>query len=202
MAEIINKETIDQLMQINGEVRGVVLKTDEEYILKEKGRAGIEQVEQKLKELGHPIKYEEIRTMDFYPVGLRIASLLTIKEVFDFNDKEIYNMGVFATKMSLIIKLFVKYFPSLRRVVINESPKMWRKHWTIGELIPVELNEKKKYAILMVKDFDLHPIYCPYLAGYFAGILHMLVKSLKIDSQETKCSFKGASYHEFLIKWR
>jgi len=110
-------------------------------------------------------------------------------------------MGVFAKKMSLIVKLFVKYFPSLRRVVINEAPKIWKKHWTIGELIPVELNEKEKYAILRVKGFNLHSVYCHYLAGYFAGILQMLVKLPKTNSQETKCSFKGAPYHEFLIKW-
>jgi len=201
MNNTITKETIDNLMKIKGEVRGVVLKTDEEYILKEKGKQGIEKVEQKLKELGHPIKYEEIRTMDFYPVGLRALSLLAIKEVFGFDNKEIYKMGVFATKMSLIIRLFTKYFLSLRRVIMKESPRMWRKHWTIGKLVPVELDEKKKYAIIRVEGLDLHPIYCAYLEGYFAGILQMLVRSQKTASHETKCVLKGEPYHEFLIEW-
>ncbi len=201
MNNTISRETIDNLMKIKGEVRGVVLKTDEEYILKEKGKAGLEKVEQRLKELGHPIKYKEIRTMDFYPVGLRVLSLLTIREVFNFSDEEIKKMGTFATKMSLIIKLFTKYFLSVRRVVMKESPRIWSKHWTVGKLVPIKLDEEQKYAVLKVEGFDLHPIYCIYLEGYFAGILQMLVKSPKVNTKETKCAFKGESYHEFLIKW-
>ena len=201
MNNTISRETIDNLMKIKGEVRGVVLKTDEEYILKEKGKAGLEKVEQRLKGLGHPIKYKEIRTMDFYPVGLRILSLLTLREVFNFSDEEIKKIGIFATKMSLIIRLFTKYFLSVRRVVMKESPRIWSKHWTVGKLVPIKLDEEQKYAVLRVEGFDLHPIYCIYLEGYFAGILQMLVKSPKVDTKETKCAFKGESYHEFLIKW-
>jgi len=140
MNEVISKKTIDQLMQAKGEVRGVVLKTDEEYIIKEKGEEGVEKLERRLKELGHPIKYNEIKIMSFYPVGLRALSLLTIKEVFNFSDEDIRKMGTFATKMSLIIRLFTKYFLSKERVVMKESPKMWKKHWTVGKLVPVELN--------------------------------------------------------------
>jgi hypothetical protein len=202
MSAILNKEIIDKLMEIKGEARGVVLKTDEEYILKEKGKKGLEKLEKRLKELGHPIKYNQIKTMNFYPVGLRILSLLVIKEIFNFDDKEIQRMGIFATKMSFIIKLFTKYFLSLRRVLMNEAPKIWTKHWTVGKLVPVKLDEKEKYAILRVVDFNLHPVYCVYLRGYFEGMLQMIVKPSKIISQETKCFFKGDPYHEFTVKWQ
>ena len=202
MSEMLNKEIIDKLMEIKGEARGVVLKTDEEYILKEKGKKGLEELEKRLEELGHPIKYDQIKTMDFYPVGLRVLSLLAIKEVFNFSDEEIRKMGTFATKMSLIIRLFTKYFLSIKRVVMKESPKMWSKHWTIGKLVPVKLDEKQKYAVIRVEEFDLHPLYCIYLEGYFAGIVQMLAKASKIDSRETKCSFKGDPYHEFTVKWQ
>ncbi len=201
MSEILNKETIDKLMEIKGEGRGVVLKTDEEYVLKEKGKEGLEKVEKRLEELGHPIKYDQIKTMDFYPVGLRVLSLLVIKEIFNFGDEDIRKMGTFATKMSLIIRLFTQYFLSVRRVVMKESPKMWNKHWTVGRLVPVELDEKKKYAVIRVEGFDLHPVYCVYLKGYFAGIVQMLIKAPNIDSQETKCAFKGDPYHEFTVRW-
>lgn len=202
MSELINKETIDHLMKIKGEVRGVVLKTDEEYILKEKGKKGIIQLEKRLEDTGYPIKYDQIRTMEFYPVGLRALSLLAIKEVFNFGDEDIRKIGIFATKMSLIIKLFTKYFLSMKRVVMKESPKMWSKHWTVGKLVPVELDEKQKYAVVRVEGFNLHPVYCTYLEGYFAGIVQMLVKSTRVTSKETKCALKGESYHEFIIKWQ
>ena len=202
MNQKITKEVIGKLMEINGEARGVVFKTDSEYILKEKGEEGIKKIEDTLKGLGHPIKYKEIETLNFYPIGLRVLSLLVVKEIFNYNDEKIKEIGFFATKTSLIIKLFVKYFLSLERVFYKESSKMWQKHYTIGELVPVKLNQERKYGILRVKNCDLHPTYCCYLGGYFCGILQMLIKTSQINFEETKCSFRGDEYHEYLIKWQ
>jgi hypothetical protein len=202
MNQKLTKEIAQNLIKIQGETRGVVLKTDSEYIVKEEGKEGVKKIEDKLKELGCSIKYKEIETLNFYPIGLRILSLLVIKEIFNYNDDKIKKMGFFATKTSLIIKLFVQYFLSLERVVYKESPKMWRKHYTIGELVPIELNQEKKYGILRLKNCDLHPTFCCYLGGYFCGILQMLIKTPQINFEETKCSFRGDKYHEYLIKWQ
>jgi len=200
--EEITKEEIKKLMEIKSQARGVVFKTDTEYVLAEKGEEGLREVEKELERMGCPIKYREIKTMEFYPAGLRVLSLLAIKKTFNFDDKKIENMGLIATKKSIIIKLFIRFFLSLQRVFFKEAPRIWQKHWTKGELIPVELDEEKKYAILRLKNFSLHPLYCSvYLQGYFAGILQMLIKSPEMTCQETKCSFKGDEYHEYLIKW-
>lgn len=201
MNQELTKEIAKKLMEIKGETRGVTLNIDREYILKEKGEEGLKKLEEELEKLGYPIKYKKIETLAFYPVGLRAISLLAIKKVFNFDDEKIEEMGFFATKKSLIIKLFIRYFLSLQRVFFKESPKMWRKHYTIGELAPVELNEEKKYAILRLKDFNLHPVYCHYLEGYISGLIQLMVKNPKIICEETKCTFKGDEYHEYLIKW-
>ncbi len=202
MDQELTKEIAKKLMEIKGEARGVTFKTDTEYILKEKGEEGLKKVEEELEKLSYPIKYKEIKTMEFYPVGLRALSLIVAKKVFNFDDEKIKEMGFFATKKSLIIKLFIRYFLSVQRVVFKEAPKMWGKHFTVGELVPVELNEEKKYAILRLKDFALHPIYCTYLGGYFCGVLQMLVKTPQLTFEETKCIFKGDEYHEYLVKWK
>ena len=200
--EEITKEEIDKLIETKTQARGVVFKTDTEYILGEKGEEGLKKLEEELEKLGHPIKYKEIKSMEFYPAGLRALSLLAIKKTFGFDDKKIENMGLVATKKSIIVKLFVRFFLSLERVFFKEAPRIWQKHWTAGELVPVELNEEKKYAILRLENFNLHPLYCSvYLQGYFAGILQMLIKSPKMTCQETKCSLKGDEYHEYLLKW-
>ena len=196
--ETISKELAQQLLKIKGEARGVVFKTDREYILKEKGEEGLKKVEERLGQLGTPIRYKQMKTMDFYPIGLRALSLLVIREVFDFDDEKIRDMGLFATKVSLIIKLFVKYFLSLEKVFFEQGPKIWAKHWTIGKLVPVELDENKKYGILRVEGFNLHPIFCLYLEGYFAGIVQMVVKSSKIAATEIKCDQNN---HEYRLSW-
>jgi hypothetical protein len=202
MDQELTKDIAKKLMEIEGETRGVVLKTDGEYILKEKGEEGLKKVEEELEGLGYPIKFKEIKTMDFFPVGLRVISLLTIKKIFNFDDEKIKEMGIFATKVSLIIKIFTRYFLSVKRVFYVEAPKIWRKHWTIGDLMPVEINEEKKYAILRLKNFSLHPVYCKYLEGYFPGPFQLMIKSSKMTCEETKCTFRGDEYHEYLIKWQ
>jgi predicted hydrocarbon binding protein len=193
------KEKFKKIMKIKGETRGVVLKTDEEFILREKGEEGLKKIEKELKRFGYPIKYKEITNMAYYPVGLRILSLLAIKKVFNFSEKEIRKMGADAPKISLIIKFFMQYFLSLQKT-LKEISKIWRKHYTVGELIVVESNEEKKFIILRLKDFNLHPIICFYLAGYFSTVLKMIVKK-PVFCQETKCFFRGDKYHEYLFKW-
>ena len=203
MAKELNKELAQELMGIKGEVAGGPLKTDMEFVLTKMGKEGLARLEKELNDLGFPTKYKEINNVDFYPAGLRVLSLLAIKKVFGFDDEEIKEMGFIATKKSLIIKLFVRYFLSTERVFYKEAPRIWQKHWTKGTLVPIELNEKEKYAVLRLEDFELHPIYCSvYLRGYFSGILQMLIKTPKITCQETKCSFKGDQYHEYLLKWQ
>ena len=198
----LTKEVVQKLMEIKGEARGVTLKIDCDYILKEKGEEGLRKLEEEVEKLGYPIKYKEISAMAFYPVGLRALSLLAIKKVFNFDDEKIKEIGFFGTRVSIILKFFIRYAFSLPLVFKKETKRMWREHWTVGEMTPVELNEEKKYAILRLKDFNLHPIYCPYLRGYLTGLFSMMVKSPKITCEETKCVFRGDQYHEYLIKWK
>lgn len=200
--QFLTKEKAQKLMTIKGEVRGVVFKTDGDYILLKKGEEGLQKIEQELKELGYPIKYKEIKTMAFYPVGLRALSLLAIKKVFGFNDAEIEEMGSFATKTSLLIRLFTKYIFSPSSAFYRQGTEIWKRHWTVGQLIPAEFNEEKKYAVIQLKDFDLHPVYCCYLKGYLPRLIRAMIKTEKITCQETKCTFLGDDYHQFLIKWQ
>lgn len=186
-------------MKISGEARGVILKTDGEFILREKGEEGLGKLEQELKELGCPIKYQEIEAMGFYPLGWRIVSLLVIQKIFNFNDQKFREMGAAAPKVSLVIKLFMQYFLSLRST-FEQTPRIWRKHYTTGDLVPIKLDEKNKTIVLRLQDFNLHPLFCVYLCGYFAEIIKIVVKKIS-SCQETKCFFRGEEYHEYTFHW-
>lgn len=192
------KEIAKDLMKIKGEVRGIVFKTDFEFVLKEKGREGFEKLRKKLEEIDSPINYEKINPMGFYPIGLRAISLLVIKNVFGFNEKKIKEIGAFAPKFSFVVKIFLKYFFSVQKMA-EQVPKMWRKHYTIGEL-RAEVNEKERWGILRLENFIVHPILCPYLEGYFLTILKMITNS-EVVSEEIKCNFKGDKFHEFFLRW-
>lgn len=198
--EKITKEEIKKLMEIPGKVRGQVFLTDLGYVREKKGARGVKLLKEKMKEWGKPIDYEETKIIEWYPVGLRAISLLAIKETFGWGDKEIEEVGRAAPKFSFIVKMLMKTFLSVRRSFI-ESSNYWKKHYSVGELVPVEINEEKKYLFLHLKNFKIHPIICTFLTGYFYTIGTFIIKSKKITCEETKCIFKGDPYHEYLIRW-
>ena len=199
MKEIITKEIADGFMKIKGEVRGIAPKSHVQFVVEEKGEKALKKIEGKMAELGQSIKYKNIRPMSFYPIGLEAVILLVIKELFDFNDEKFREIGRYQSKTSLIIKLFMKYFVSMK-VVAEKTPEMWRKYYTVGDFKATELNEKEKYVILQIKDFKVHQVHCRMLEGYFVNVVKMVTKE-SATCKETKCPFKGDEYHEFLIKW-
>ncbi len=196
----MTKEEITKLIKVPGKVRGQPFITDIEYLKNKVGEEGVVLLKKKIKEWGDLFDYEKIETMEWYPIGFRVLSLLAIKETFNWGDKEIFDLGNAAPKHSFIVKLLMKYFLSPLRT-FQESPKYWEKHYNIGGVECVELNEKKKYGIVRVKNFKIHPIFCIFHRGYFLRLAQYVLKSDKITIEETKCMFKEDPYHEFLIKW-
>jgi len=196
---IITKQLADELMKIKGEVRGIAPKAHVQFAVEEKGESVFEKVENKMAELGHSVDYKSLRPMSFYPVGIEAVTLLVIKELFDYDDKKLKEIGEYQSKVSLIIKLFMKYFVSINTIA-EKAPEMWRKYYTIGNLKVTELNEKEKYTVIEIKDFKIHEFHCQMLKGYFANVVKMVVKE-NTTCNEVKCCFKGHDSHEFLIKW-
>ena len=199
MEQIISKEKALELMKLTGEVRGLALKSHREFVLKEKGEEGLEKLEKYLSEIGCPLKNKEISPMKFYPIGIEIIDLLAIKQLFGFNKDKFIEIGSFSAKMSLILRLFMKYFVSMK-LVANQSPIMWRKYYSIGQLTVTEYNEEDNYIVLRVENLNLHPLHCLHLMGYFSSVVKMVVKN-PVTCEETSCVYNGDPYHEFLLKW-
>ena len=199
MEEIISKEELEKIMKAKGEVRGDGMRSYADFILKEEGEKGLRKLEEAMAKLGYPIKCTQIKRMDFYPIGLWVLFVLGIKRLFNYDDKKFQEMGIFQLKSSLIIRVFMKYFFSLERAA-KELPKIWRQYFTIGEFNTVELNKDKRYLILRLENFRLHPISCQIIIGVLTRATGMIIKD-KASVKETKCVHRGDDCHEFLIKW-
>lgn len=199
----IAKEEIKKLLEIPGEVRGQVFLTDFRYIQDKFGEQGTSALRKKLKEWGTPINFEEVKATAWFPIGLRVISLLAIKEVFNWSEKDIFNLGNAAPKYSFIVRMLLKYFLSPQKT-FQESPKYWEKHYTIGKLEAYRFIEEKNEYTLRLKDFKVHPILCPYLRGYFVRMGQYVrpERGAKITGVETKCVFKGDPFHEFVLRWK
>lgn len=196
---MLTKEKVKKLMKLKGSVRGMALKVDLDFVREKKGENGLRKVEARMKELGHPLEYDKILPMQFYPMGLSVISLLVIEEVFNFSEKELKEWGESVVKFSILMKILMKYFGSLN-LVAKQIPGVWRRHYTIGDLEMPDFSEESKYVILRLKNFKIDPIYCSIYLGYFSKTASMVLKN-KINVKETKCMFKGDPYHEFLLTW-
>ena len=199
MDKAITKELIEKFMKIEGETRAISIKGDLEFILYKKGEEGLKKLEDELEKFGHPIKYKTLEDMSFYPVGLEALTFLASKKLFNFSEQDFIEMGKFNSKVSLIVRLFMKYFVSLDSMA-KEAPKFWKKYYTRGELKIVELDKEKKHAVARIENFELCPCHCYTMKGYFISVVKMIL-GCPVSCEETKCTFRGDEYHEFTVTW-
>ena len=197
---MVGKEEVEKIVQNKGNVRGEVFRTDATFIQKKKGEEGLMAVEKEMAELGYPVIFKEIKAGGWYPESLSVLTILVAKDLFNWTEKDIFEMGNSVPKYSFIVKTLMGYFLSFKRFMA-EVPKYWKKHFDFGELEVAKFDEEKKYVILREKGYKFHPLMCLYHAGYYQEITKYIIKSEKITIEETKCMFKGDPYHEYVIRW-
>jgi hypothetical protein len=200
MEQIISKEELETLLKIKGETRGLGMRDEIDFIRGREGEEAVKKLEEVMKNLGYPIRYKEIKPMDFFPLNKYAIVQLAMKRLFNFKDRDFEIMGRYESKVSLVMRLFMKYFFSAEQV-IKQAPNIWRRYYTVGELKIIEFNKEKKYVIMRLENFHLHKLNCYVLKGYFVGILQMVIGGKDITCEETKCLCEGDEYDEFLLKW-
>ncbi len=193
------KKEIDRIMKIKGELRGMAIKDDFDYILYREGEDGVKKLEEEMARLGYPIKYEDIQPMKFYPVGVETSIMLVNRKVFNYQDEDFKKIGEWTTRVPLVVRLFMKFFGSIGLAAKGAS-RMWRTYFTVGKLEVVDFDEKKKQVILRLTDWDFNPIHCLACQGFFIGVAK-LTKNKNVTCEETKCVHRGNEHHEFLLKW-
>ncbi|MGM0482748.1 MAG: hypothetical protein ACQEP6_02705 [Patescibacteria group bacterium] len=201
MAYEVTQEEIDKLLKTEGEVRGVVFKTDQHFITDKGGEESVKKVEEKIKDMtGISFSYEKDSSdLNFHPIGMRTFSLLATSEVLDLDKEGIKEMGYNAPKFSMLVRFFMRYLVS-PKTIMEKAGDLWKKHYTVGELEAVEISEKDRFMRCILRDLELHPIFCDYLSAYIAFIAKLGVGE-EVTGEETKCTHRGDEYHEFLQKW-
>ncbi len=196
----ISDEDINKILNAEGEVRGVVFKTDRHFIINSMGEEGLKKVEEELQKMNCPFNYEEgADNMSFYPIGMRALSIIAIAKALDLDKEGVVKMGGNAPKFSLMIKFFMRYFLSAEKIM-EKAGEMWGKHYTVGKLESVEMNTEERFIRARLYNIDLHPIFCDYLIGYFSSVIKMGVGRVG-KGEEVKCVHRGDDYHEFTIRW-
>ncbi|MCD4705727.1 hypothetical protein K8R61_01460, partial [bacterium] len=195
------EKELKKLLKIKGMVRGSVLKTDLKYVLDKKGEEGIKKIKKEIKKILPAFNYDEIKNTNWYPVGWRALSLLIIIKTFNWSEEEIFKMGQAAPKNSFIARTILRFFVSLKKTV-EEIPKYWRKHYSVGKMVNKKIDIKNKIIITCLKDFNIHPCLFNYFRGYFHTITELATRSNDVTIEETEVSSKENSYRKFTIRWK
>lgn len=202
MEQELSKEKLEKLMAIKQGARGIHFKIDKEYILKKKGKEGLQALEKELIKFNCPINYQNISGLNFYPAGLRAISLLAIKKTFGWGDNEIKDLCSYAVGASLIVKIYMKFFYSIPKM-LEKAPDIWKDYFNFGKLSVGEYDLDKKYINLKLEDFILDPVYCVCLGSFLATVSKLVIGGEnELEYSETKCPFNGDNYHNFLISWK
>jgi len=195
----MTQEEFENLMNIEGEVRGIAITGETDFILEKEGEEGLEKLEKSINELGYSVAFKEMKAMEFYPLGLEAVVLVAAREIFGYDEEKFEEMGGFEPKVSILIRLFMKHFFSPERIV-ELAPKIWRESYTVGDLEVASFDMENRKTVLHLKNFKLHPLQCYNLKGYFSSVVKM-VMGQETTVEETECPFRGDDYHEFVINW-
>lgn len=197
----ISQQEIEELMRKPGKCIGEILLSIIKCIKTSRGEEGLRRFEEEMEKLGHPLDLDNIKPLDWHPVGLIALGFIASRRAFNWGDKEIIELGKNLLSQSPLFKLFARYFVVPKRL-FKEAPDYWAKNYTpeAGRLEANELNEKEKYLTIRILSFNAHPDFCLAFLGFFIRVLELSGKK-NPTAKETKCQFKGDEYHEFLIKW-
>ena len=197
---MLTKDEADKVMKLEGKVRGVAFQTDADYVKANIGEEGLLKVKETLKNLGYPIDYEKAKSTELYPIGLRMLSLMAVKESFNLSDQDIIKMGNAAPKYSFVVKMVMKYLVGIEQA-LKFAPRYYKRHVSIGEFQVVEYNPEGKYVILRLSGMSMVPLYAKYLEGYLSRIIQYVLPREKVNCEQLKHSAKGDPYDEYRIFW-
>ena len=195
------KEKVDELMKIEGKMKGELLRSNFTYLREKEGGDAVIKMEKKLNELGYPLRFSEIEPFKWYKDPFCATFMLSFNEEFGWDEEDIFNLGRFALQYSIIIKITLRYLLSLKKA-FSFSSMLWRRNVDYGDLVPFEYNEEKKYMILHLKNYALHPLVCCYIKGCLTSLFEQIVGRGKIKTEEIGCIFNGEEYHTYKISWK
>lgn len=195
---VFTKEAIEQWAKVPGEVRGMGLKTNLDYVFEMKGPEALKRVEDAMARMGYPITRSAIQAMAFYPFVHSPVVEIGIQDTLGFSEQDFYEMGRYSTKVSLFLKIMAKYFLSVQ-AAITYATKMWNEYYTRGHIQAVEVNDREKRIILRILDFETTDPGWNIIRGYFSQTAQMIVGN-KVQCLMHSCKDIQLCM-EFVITW-
>jgi len=186
-------------MPLDAKCRGSTFTANVKFIQSQLGDIGVQKVQEAFARVQCLHSFKEFKEMDWYPLRCRVHFLEAVHTLWPKNPKKIKQLGKHAAMDKGIIKFFVRFTMNPEQV-LKKTQEYWSQYYTMGELEATKVDIDAKTCTVVLRNFDLAPIFCEYLEGYFAGVLSLTgVKNASI--KEVGCSFKDGTDHVFEGSW-
>lgn len=202
---MITKEQADALAKAEGKIKGVGFKSDAEYVKNKIGPDGVQRLQAEMERLGYPIDCDQVKAMDWYPVGVRVLHLELMKDLFGWDDEEIKKVGHEAPKFSLIMRLIMKYFINIERMSKLAPVVGYKKHFSVGEYQALECNVQEQYTSGRAKGLKIlydSSALTKYIEGYFTRGIEYVLPGKEIITHSRKYIENDIPYVEFRSNWK
>ena len=200
-SRVITRREFQEIIKLDGRVRGSALNTDAMYVERHGGLAGRRRVEAAFESLGYPLQYAQIKNMAWYPVCLRILSLRLVQDCLGLDEAGLRAMGDCAPKFSFLVRVGLD-LPLTPATLGGRIPGYWRRLYSVGDLRAGRTAGAGHTLRLQLADLRLHPVLCRYLEGYFGRLMQFGLADRPVGCRETKCVHEGDACHEYEISWQ
>ena len=207
MFQIAKKKYLDDLIisMSATKVKAATFLPDIEYIKQKRGEDGVNAVLEEMRKRGYNYDFRKMKRVSgeakWVSGEVRKVFLEVTMGALGWDEKRIFDMALNAPRMSLVIKLLFGLYLTVERV-FKAAPDMWAAHYSPTTAFKVaELKIKQGYARVIIENFDISPIFCEYMRGYITGV-GKLTEARDVKVEETKCTFRGDEYHEYMVTWK
>ncbi len=191
------REKVDILTEKPERARGVVARSEADYIQEKHGKEGTNKVEEVLEKLGHSFSYDEVSTYQWYSEGLLVSGLLAAYTLFEWDEEDVFELGKEAPYFSIIIKTVLQ-FSSVERTLKTASV-IWDRHYDFGEFDVYDYDIEAGEAHARLYGYDFPSIMHEYFNGYLATVME-LATGEEITMKHQPCKDEE-DCHEFHAEW-
>lgn len=204
LSEADLQEEINAIQKIETKEQAATLKALVDYIKEQEGEKGLDKVKTQVEKCGVEFPdLKEIKHLDFIKDSTIVSISVTAAKLFNWDEKDFVKLGENLALTSFTAKVFLKMFFSFKST-LTRFIFLWNKNFTSSEMSLEEYDKKNKRIVIKVTDFGhgkTHPTVCPTIKGILKALMKVNLGSQNISVRETKCQFKGDTYHKFIGEW-
>jgi len=195
------KQEINQYKHLMGKQRAEHVKYYINYVRENYGDKGVKKVKDTIEKMGFDIgDAKQYRDTEWVPESWAHIFFVTAARIFDWDDREIQNIGRYIMPRSIITRVFLKYFSTVEKT-LKKGVKQWDNNFTRGELEIKDINKEKKEGKFMLKNFPNNPMAYIHFQGYFSRLLEIITGSNKVKVEDPVCLDQDKGNWEWKFHW-